>query len=104
MAPTYFRREPGIDAPTAIAAPHYWHPMQPSTSAPAARIADAKAAIRRDAQAKRDVLPADLRAQFLKHAALRRVGKREEIANLVTWLALENTYVTGQALVADGGL
>jgi len=22
MAPTYFRREPGIDAPTAIAAPH----------------------------------------------------------------------------------
>ena len=23
MAPTYFRREPGIDAPTAIAAPHF---------------------------------------------------------------------------------
>src|SRR5437660_12641261 len=22
MAPTYFRREPGIDAPTAVAAPH----------------------------------------------------------------------------------
>jgi len=22
MAPTYFRREPGIDAPTAMAAPH----------------------------------------------------------------------------------
>ena len=23
MAPTYFRREPGIDSPTAIAAPHF---------------------------------------------------------------------------------
>src|SRR5262244_935490 len=23
MAPTYFRREPGIDAPTAVAAPHF---------------------------------------------------------------------------------
>src|SRR5687767_4412365 len=28
MAPTYFRREPGIDAPTAIAAPHFVCPGQ----------------------------------------------------------------------------
>jgi len=71
MAPTYFRREPGIDAPTAIAAPHSWHPMQPSISASAAKIADAKAAIRRDARAKRDALPAELRAQAAATIAAR---------------------------------
>lgn len=49
-------------------------------------------------------LPTELRAQYLKHAGLRRVGTREEIANLVTWLALENTYMTGQVIAADGGL
>jgi NAD(P)-dependent dehydrogenase (short-subunit alcohol dehydrogenase family) len=49
-------------------------------------------------------LPADLRAQYLKHCGLRRVGRREEIAELVAFLALENTYVTGQAVVVDGGL
>jgi hypothetical protein len=30
MAPTYFRREPGIDAPTAIAAPHFIYHHQAS--------------------------------------------------------------------------
>ena len=49
-------------------------------------------------------LPAALRAQYLKHCGLRRVGKRDEVAALVAWLALENTYVTGQTVVVDGGL
>ena len=61
MAPTYFRREPGIDALTAIAAPHFvfsFRSMDHDSSA----IADAKAAIRREALARRDGLPADMRA------------------------------------------
>src|SRR5436190_17263068 len=61
MAPTYFRREPGIDALTAIAAPHFvfsFHSMDHDSSA----IADAKAAIRREALARRDGLPAEMRA------------------------------------------
>jgi NAD(P)-dependent dehydrogenase (short-subunit alcohol dehydrogenase family) len=49
-------------------------------------------------------LPADLRAQYLKHTGLRRVGRREEAASIIAWLAIENTYVTGQTLVIDGGL
>src|SRR5260370_28279634 len=58
MAPTYFRREPGIDAPTAIAAPRSrLRSMAQSTS-----IEDAKAALRRQARARRDALPADVRA------------------------------------------
>jgi NAD(P)-dependent dehydrogenase (short-subunit alcohol dehydrogenase family) len=49
-------------------------------------------------------LPGDLRAQYLKHCGLRRVGRREELASLVAWLAIHNTYVTGQTVSADGGL
>src|SRR5260370_6495269 len=57
MAPTYFRREPGIDAPTAIAAPHSrLRSMAQSTS-----IEDAKAAVRRQARARPDALPPPLR-------------------------------------------
>jgi len=49
-------------------------------------------------------MPDDLRAQYLKHCGLRRMGRLEEIASLVTHLALENTYMTGQALTVDGAL
>ena len=40
----------------------------------------------------------------MKHCGLRRYGKVEEIAGLVAWLALQNTYITGQTLVVDGAL
>jgi NAD(P)-dependent dehydrogenase (short-subunit alcohol dehydrogenase family) len=49
-------------------------------------------------------IPADLRAQYLRHCGLRRVGRREEVAGMIAFLALDNTYVTGQAVVVDGGL
>jgi 3-oxoacyl-[acyl-carrier protein] reductase len=49
-------------------------------------------------------LPESLRAEYLKHCGLRRYGKVEEVAGLVAWLALQNTYVTGQTLVVDGAL
>jgi NAD(P)-dependent dehydrogenase (short-subunit alcohol dehydrogenase family) len=49
-------------------------------------------------------LPESLRAEYLKHCGLRRYGKVEEIAGLVAWLALQNTYITGQTLVVDGAL
>ncbi|WP_433937230.1 SDR family NAD(P)-dependent oxidoreductase [Sorangium cellulosum] len=50
------------------------------------------------------MLPDDLRAEYLKHCGLRRLGKVEEVAALAAWLALENTYVTGQTMMVDGGL
>jgi NAD(P)-dependent dehydrogenase (short-subunit alcohol dehydrogenase family) len=51
----------------------------------------------------RDV-PEDLLREYLKHCGLRRVGRQSEIAAIVAWLALHNTYVTGQTILADGAL
>ena len=45
-----------------------------------------------------------LRREYLKHCGLKRFGRIEEVASLVTWLAVENTLVTGQTLVLDGAL
>lgn len=49
-------------------------------------------------------LPADLLAEYRKHAALKRSSTVPEVAGPVTWFALENTYVTGQTILVDGGL
>lgn len=49
-------------------------------------------------------LPEQLRREYLKHCGLKRFGRIDEVASLVTWLAVENTLVTGQTLVLDGGL
>ncbi len=53
MAPTYFRREPGIVAPTAQVAPHFFR-MSDNDKSPELL----KAALRRAATARRDALPA----------------------------------------------
>ena len=50
------------------------------------------------------VLPDDLRREYLKHCGLKRLGRLEEVASLVAWLAAENTLVTGQTIVVDGAL
>jgi len=63
MAPTYFRREPGIDAPTAIAAPHFIA-MTNDTNSPKARL-------REQALALRDALPAGERAAAAEAIAAR---------------------------------
>lgn len=49
-------------------------------------------------------VPEDLRNEYLKHCGLKRLGRIEEVAGLVTWLATENTFVSGQTVVVDGGL
>jgi len=50
------------------------------------------------------VLPEDLRQEYLKHCGLRRFGCLTEIAAWVVWLALRNTYVSGQTILVDGAL
>ncbi len=50
------------------------------------------------------VLPEQLRREYLKHCGLRRYGRVAEIAAWTTWLALHNTYVTGQTILVDGAL
>ncbi|MBF0106531.1 MAG: SDR family oxidoreductase [Deltaproteobacteria bacterium] len=46
----------------------------------------------------------DLKKEYLKHCALGRLGTAEDIARFMSWLALENTYMTGQTILLDGGL
>jgi 3-oxoacyl-[acyl-carrier protein] reductase/ketoreductase RED2 len=50
------------------------------------------------------VLPDDLRAEYLKHCGLKRLGRLDEVASVAVWLALDNTLVTGQTIVVDGAL
>ena len=51
------------------------------------------------------LLSEDLMGEYLKHSSLRRTGKFSEVANVIAFLAgPSNTYVTGQALILDGGL
>src|ERR1700760_2125447 len=76
MAPTYFRREPGIDTPTAIAA-RTFHPSASRASRACAAptnnptssglsdldpIAQRKAELRREGRARREALPVDLQS------------------------------------------
>jgi hypothetical protein len=44
-------------------------------------------------------------APYLSHNPLGRAGGPDEIANVALWLASEDSaYITGQAIVVDGGL
>ncbi|MBI2520860.1 MAG: SDR family oxidoreductase [Bdellovibrio sp.] len=45
-----------------------------------------------------------LKREYLKHCSLRRFGKAEEVANVITYFLDENTYVTGQSVLLDGAL
>lgn len=49
-------------------------------------------------------VPPHLTEEYLKHSALRRLGKPAEVAAVIAWLAVENTYLTGRAIAVDGGL
>lgn len=49
-------------------------------------------------------VPAEVLREYVKHTALRRVGTIDELAAVVAFLALEDTYATGQTLCLDGGL
>lgn len=43
-------------------------------------------------------------ADFKTFSALRRLGKPEEAARAILWLALENTYMNGEVVTVNGGL
>ena len=49
-------------------------------------------------------IPEKDKKSFIKHSALRQFITVEQVANVVSWFALENTYVTGQTIIIDGGL
>lgn len=41
---------------------------------------------------------------YLKHCSLKRLGTAREAAQAIAWFARENTYVSGQTILWDGGL
>ena len=50
------------------------------------------------------IVPDDVKKEYLKHSSAKRFATPAEIARSIAWLALENTYVTGQTIILDGGL
>ncbi|MBI5200736.1 MAG: SDR family oxidoreductase [Elusimicrobia bacterium] len=50
------------------------------------------------------LLPPKLLEDYLKHCSLKRLGTAREIAEVAAWFVRENTYVTGQTILLDGGL
>jgi 3-oxoacyl-[acyl-carrier protein] reductase len=50
------------------------------------------------------LLSDELLQEYLKHCSLKRTGTAHEVAQFAAWLAMDNTYLTGQAIVLDGGL
>lgn len=46
----------------------------------------------------------DDKKTYLKHCGLERFGTSHDIAPTLAWFATENTFITGQNIVIDGGL
>jgi 3-oxoacyl-[acyl-carrier protein] reductase len=49
-------------------------------------------------------LAARRRKDYETFSALRRPGKADEAAKVIAWLALENTYIQGKVVSANGGI
>jgi 3-oxoacyl-[acyl-carrier protein] reductase len=51
----------------------------------------------------REISPA-LVADYKAFSALRRLGTADEAARAILWLALENTYMSGEVVPVNGGI
>jgi NAD(P)-dependent dehydrogenase (short-subunit alcohol dehydrogenase family) len=49
-------------------------------------------------------VPERLQGEYVKHSAMKRRGRASEIAAVIAFFALDDTYVTGQTVSIDGGL
>jgi 3-oxoacyl-[acyl-carrier protein] reductase len=51
-----------------------------------------------------DALPSDISSTILNSISLGRIGRPEEIADVVAFLATRGTYITGSVVHVNGGL
>ena len=52
-----------------------------------------------------DVLKEEIKEEIAKSIPLKRIGTTQDVANLVKFLAGEDsTYITGQVINVDGGM
>lgn len=51
-----------------------------------------------------DRLSHELKDKYLKHCGLGRLGRVEEVGQFISWMLLNNSYVTGQSIILDGAL
>lgn len=51
-----------------------------------------------------EALPVESKEKILKHIPLGRLGQPADIAEMVKFLSMEASYITGQVMVVDGGL
>ena len=52
-----------------------------------------------------DVIPADIKENYLKQIPLNRFGKPEDVANVVVFLASDKaSYITGETIHVNGGM
>ena len=49
-------------------------------------------------------LPAELQKRFLENIPLGRIGRPQEVAEVVTFLATKGSYITGSVIHVNGGL
>ncbi len=50
------------------------------------------------------IIDKNLQDSYLKHTVSGRFARPEEIAEVVNWFVGENTYISGQSIILDGGL
>ena len=47
----------------------------------------------------------ELRAKFTSDQAMKRIGRPDEVADVVLWLCSDqSTFITGHAMAVDGGM
>lgn len=51
-----------------------------------------------------EALPGESKEKILEHIPMGRLGKPADIAEVVKFLSLEASYITGQVMVVDGGM
>jgi 5-formyltetrahydrofolate cyclo-ligase len=100
MAPTYFCRFPGSSAPTASAAPHSLSSGVMVQSIP---IDEVKAALRREALARRDALAADTRAAAAEAIAARKFPVEIKPAAIVSGFSPMRTEIDPTPLMRKLG-